>query len=104
MACREEITLFCDIQGTLIGSIDLADFCQVDTNMDGTPTTTLTIPYSLRTNWRTLLTERVMKDLVDFERLFVASKNARLSPHQQWHSRDMWSSYHVPQKNEGVNQ
>jgi hypothetical protein len=79
MACREEITLFCDIQGTLIGSIDLADVCKVDTTMDGTPTTTVTIPYSLRTNWRTLLAERVMEDLVDFERLFVAEKEMLVS-------------------------
>jgi hypothetical protein len=43
MACREEMTLFCDIQGTLIGSIDLADFCENDLHKDGTPTTTATV-------------------------------------------------------------
>jgi hypothetical protein len=86
MACREEITLFCDIQGTLIGSIDLADFCEVDKSADGTPTTTVTIPYSLHTNWRPLLAERVLEDLiighpryVDLERLFVTEDKFQVS-------------------------
>jgi hypothetical protein len=86
MACREEITLFCDIQGTLIGSIDLADFCEVDLHKDGKPTTTATVPYSLRTNWRPLLAERVMEDLVighprytELEQLFVAEDRFQVS-------------------------
>jgi hypothetical protein len=86
MACREEITLFCDIQGTLIGSIDLADFCEVDLHKDGKPTTTATVPYSLRTNWRPLLAERVMEDLIighprytELERLFVAEDRFQVS-------------------------
>jgi hypothetical protein len=86
MACREEITLLCDIQGTLIGSIDLGNLCEVDKNADGTPTTTVTVPYSIRTNWRPLLDERVLEDLIighpryaDLERLFVTEDKFQVS-------------------------
>jgi hypothetical protein len=64
MACKEEITLFCDLQGTLISSIDLTDFCEVDKDASGADTDVDTRPYSLRATWKAILAQRVIEDLV----------------------------------------
>jgi hypothetical protein len=79
MACKQEITLFCDLQGTLIDSIDLADFCEVDKDESGAAMDIVTLPFSLRATWEAILAKRVVQDLVvghsrfeDLQRLFIA--------------------------------
>jgi hypothetical protein len=86
MACKEEITLFCDLEGTLIGSIDIADFCEVEKDSSGNDTDNVCIPYALHTTWSTLLAQRVIDDLVighpkyeDLKRIFVTEDKAHIS-------------------------
>jgi hypothetical protein len=86
MTCKEEITLFCDLEGTLIGSIDIADFCKVEKDPSGNDTDKVCIPYALRTTWPTLLAQRVIDNLVighpkyeDLKRIFVTEDKAHIS-------------------------
>jgi hypothetical protein len=79
MACKEEITLFCDLQGTLIRLIDLADSCKVYKDASGADTDVVTIPYSIRATWKAILAQIVIEYLVvvhprfeDLQRLFIA--------------------------------
>jgi hypothetical protein len=89
MACKEEITLLCDLQGTLIGSIDLIELCKVNKdNKDarGADTDVVTIPYSLRATWKAIFAQRVIEELVvghlrfeDLQRLFIADEKFLIS-------------------------
>jgi hypothetical protein len=76
----------------LIGSIDLADFCELDKDESGASTDIVTLPYSFRATWKDIFAERVIEDLVvghprfkDLQRLFNEDENFLIS--QLTHNR-----------------
>jgi hypothetical protein len=92
MVCKEQITLFCNLQGTFIGSINLTDFCEVNKDVSGADADVVTLPYSLRATWKSILAKRVIEYLVvghlrfqELQILFIADDKFLIS--QLTHNR-----------------
>jgi hypothetical protein len=59
MSHKEQITLYLDVQGTVHACVDLVDICE--TEADGT---TISLPYKLGTDWRTIIAQCVIDDIL----------------------------------------
>jgi hypothetical protein len=60
MSYKEEIGLFLDVAGTPSTTLDIADFCETD-DPDGLIPSQ---PLSLRHNWRQLIADRIVDDIL----------------------------------------
>jgi hypothetical protein len=71
MSYKEEIGIFFDATDTMGGFIDISKICEIEMNPDGNESTTIKQPYSMRSTWRTTLTQRVMDDILTDHPLFT---------------------------------
>jgi hypothetical protein len=59
MAHKEAVTIYFDVEGTIMTSVDISELCEFDTNG-----VTVAVPYSLRIDWRSAITTRVVDDIL----------------------------------------
>jgi hypothetical protein len=59
MAHKEAVTTYFDVEGTIQTSVDIVELCEFAA--DGI---TVDVPYSLRTDWRSAITTRVIEDIL----------------------------------------
>jgi hypothetical protein len=45
--------------------VDISEICEMELNTDGTDTATIKQPYSMRATWPTMITQRVLHDILN---------------------------------------
>jgi hypothetical protein len=70
MSYKEEIGIYFDASGTMEAFIDISEICEMDLKADGSESDTIKQPYSMRSTWRTTLSQRVLDDLLTGHPLF----------------------------------